>query len=267
VRVDKAVPYPIESVDNALRLILLLNEEREVGVTSAAQYLGVAPSTAHRLLSMLVHYGFAEKNANRRYVPSWTSPAPVTPKSPLATLRAVVGPHLETLSRTLEETVHLVILRGTAAHFLAGVEFPGSLVASRAGMTMPAHCTAGGKAILACLRPADLAALFPHGLPVVYGPGPTELSVLQRQLAGVRRAGYSVNGEESERGIVGVAVPLRDPNGQVHGALAVGMPSARCPHERVPIVARALQAEAAEAVTALEGVATRPTYSSSARLA
>lgn len=236
--------YPIESVDNALRLIRLLNERGEIGVTGAAQHLQVAPSTAHRLLTMLVHHGFAKKNARRQYLPGWEA-RPQSARSTVAQLRDVVRPHLESLSETLEETVHLVILRGTAVHFVDGVEHPASPVASRAGMTMPAHCTAGGKAILASLRPADLGALFPHGLPVVYGPGPTELSVLQRQLAGVRRAGYSVNGEESERGIVGVGVSLRDRAGVVHGALAVGLPSSRCPQERVPHTARTLQHAAA----------------------
>jgi DNA-binding IclR family transcriptional regulator len=242
--VPKSVSYPIESVDNALRLIRLLNERGEIGVTAAAQNLNVAPSTAHRLLTMLVHHGFAKKNARRQYLPGWE--AQLRPaKSPVATLREVVHPHLGQLSRTLKETAHLVILRGTAAHFVDGVEGTDSPVASRAGMTLPAHCTAGGKAILASLRPADIGALYPHGLPVVYGPGPTELSALQRQLAGVRRSGYSVNGEESERGIVGVAVSLRDTTGFVHGAIAIGMPTSSSPLERVPQAARQLQLTAA----------------------
>ena len=238
------VSYPIESVDNALRLIRLLNERGEIGVTAAAQHLKVAPSTAHRLLTMLVHHGFAKKNARRQYLPGF-EPRPRSSQTTVAQLREVVRPHLEELSRTLEETVHLIILRGTAAHFVDGVQHPNSPVASRAGMTMAAHCTAGGKAILASLPPAELGALFPHGLPVGYGPGPTELTVLRRQLAGVRRSGYSVNGEESERGIVGVGVSLRDSTGHVHGALAVGLPSSRSPLERVPHAARTLQQAAA----------------------
>ncbi|MBF8187168.1 helix-turn-helix domain-containing protein [Nonomuraea sp. K274] len=55
--VTNSVPYPIESVDNALRLIHLLRARGEVGVTAAAKALGVAPSTAHRLLAMLVFRG------------------------------------------------------------------------------------------------------------------------------------------------------------------------------------------------------------------
>lgn len=49
--------YPIESVDNALRLLLLLGEQTEIRLTEASQYLGVASSTAHRLLAMLQYRG------------------------------------------------------------------------------------------------------------------------------------------------------------------------------------------------------------------
>lgn len=243
--------YPIESVSNALRLIRLLSERGEIGVTAAAHHLNVAPSTAHRLLTMLVHHGFAKKNARRQYLPGW-EPRPRTTGMTVAHLRKIVRPHLDSLCESLEETVHLVILRGTAVHFVDGVRHPSSPVASRAGMTMPAHCTAGGKAILASLASADLGALFPFGLPVVYGPGPTELSVLRRQLAGVRRAGYSVNGEESERGIVGVGVSLPDATGYVHGALAVGMPSFGSPMERVPNAVRTLRHAAARVAEELD---------------
>jgi len=56
---DAAVPlYPIESVDNALRLLLLLAEQPRIRLTDASNYLGVASSTAHRLLAMLQYRGF-----------------------------------------------------------------------------------------------------------------------------------------------------------------------------------------------------------------
>ena len=47
----RAPQYPIESVDNALKLLLLLGERPEIRLTDASQYLGVASSTAHRLLA------------------------------------------------------------------------------------------------------------------------------------------------------------------------------------------------------------------------
>ena len=61
-----SVPYPIESVDNVLRLLQLLHEREELGVTAAARLLGVAPSTAHRLFAMLhLQSGFPTRRQSR----------------------------------------------------------------------------------------------------------------------------------------------------------------------------------------------------------
>lgn len=47
--------YPIESVDNALRLLLLFETRPSIRLTDASKYLGVASSTAHRLMGMLLY--------------------------------------------------------------------------------------------------------------------------------------------------------------------------------------------------------------------
>src|SRR5258708_6972318 len=53
---DSLAPhYPIESVDNALKLLLLLGEQPQIRLSEATRYLGVASSTAHRLLAMLTY--------------------------------------------------------------------------------------------------------------------------------------------------------------------------------------------------------------------
>ena len=51
--------YAIESVDSVLRLLRSFGQQSEIRISEAAESLGVAPSTAHRLLSMLVYHGFA----------------------------------------------------------------------------------------------------------------------------------------------------------------------------------------------------------------
>ena len=60
-------PYAITSVDHALRLALILQREGQLTVSEAAERLGVARSTAHRLLAMLVYRDFAEQGTDRRY--------------------------------------------------------------------------------------------------------------------------------------------------------------------------------------------------------
>jgi len=267
---QNAVAYPIESVDNALRLLLLLRDRADspgstvdgsatgagLGVVEAARHLGVAPSTAHRLFAMLLHHGFAVQDARRHY---HLGPA-FAPASPSGRhgrdLCSTMKPHLGQVSRDIQETVHLMVLQGPAVRFVDGVEATHALrVGSRAGMVLPAHCTAGGKALLSQLSSAEVHALYSHGLPAIYGPAVTDIGALGRQLAGVRRRGYAINQEESERGITSVAVPLRDSRGQVHAALAAAIPTVRCPNSRIPSVGRLLRDAADHAADELCDVA------------
>ena len=63
-------PYPIGSVDNALRLLAMLRTRSAITVSEAAAELGVARSTAHRLLGMLRHHGFVRQDPDSRaYLP------------------------------------------------------------------------------------------------------------------------------------------------------------------------------------------------------
>src|SRR3984957_17438650 len=61
-----APQYPIESVDNALKILLLLGERSELRLTDVAEYLNVATSTAHRLLATLQYRGFLRQEPPTR---------------------------------------------------------------------------------------------------------------------------------------------------------------------------------------------------------
>ena len=64
---NHAPPYPIQSVDYALQLLLILKRDGVLRVSEAAAELGVARSTAHRLISMLRFRGFVEQARDRTY--------------------------------------------------------------------------------------------------------------------------------------------------------------------------------------------------------
>ena len=57
--------YAIDSVDHALRLAAMLQLEGALTVSEAADRLGVARSTAHRVLAMLVYRDFAVQGAEQ----------------------------------------------------------------------------------------------------------------------------------------------------------------------------------------------------------
>ena len=96
--IGPAPRYPIESVDNALQLLLLFAEQPRVRLTEVSQYLGVASSTAHRLLSMLQYRGYVQQDPTRAY-----EAGPVLRQLGVEALREQ---HLSGVARPVLERLH-----------------------------------------------------------------------------------------------------------------------------------------------------------------
>jgi DNA-binding IclR family transcriptional regulator len=234
--------YPVSSADNVLRLLRMLREQGELRVADAASRLGVAPSTAHRLLATLRQHEFAVQGRRRVYLPG---PAldPVGAAAPLPELRAVIHRCLRQLVERCQETAHFMVLEGNGVRFIDGVEGSKSLrCGTRIGLLMPAHMTSGGKALLARLPGDELRRLYPRGLPPAEPPAIATMPALLRELAGVRRRGYATNHEESEPGITaaGRCVPGRDR--RPLGAVVIAVPSVRCGDGQLAELSRHLRA-------------------------
>jgi IclR family acetate operon transcriptional repressor len=221
--------YPIESVDNALRILLLLGERRSIRLTEVSEYLSVASSTAHRLLAMLQYRGFVRQvEGSRAY-----EPGPALTTIAFAVLRHTdvrerVHPVLERLSASLGETVHLARLDGNTVTFVDSVESSRAVrVGSRMGMTMPAHCTSSGKALLATMDDRAVRELYPsEKLTGLTSHSIIKRSVLLRQLAEIRRVGYATSDEESEDEVTSVSVSLGEYGGSRY-TLNVSTPKSR----------------------------------------
>ena len=220
--------YAIASVDHALRLAAMLQLEGGLTVSAAAQRLGVARSTAHRLLAMLVYRDFAVQDENRVYRAGPVLELAAHSQSQVGALRAAALPHLQRLVDLLGETVNLCIRTGYTARFIVSVECRQALrVGSREGMVFPAHRTTAGLLLLAELSDADLADVYAADR---YASRPAErpdLAALRAELARIRRTGFAVNSERSERGLVAVGVPVRSADGTALAGLSASMPSVR----------------------------------------
>ena len=230
-------PYAIASVDAALLLAALLQQEGPMRVTDAAERLGVSVSTAHRLLAMLVYRDFAEQQEDRRYRagPVWRAATP--PEAPVARLREVSLPHLRRLVDDLGETANVAVLAEAS-----GSSPPSSATrccawGTRTGRTLPAHLASGGKAILAGLTDGEREELL--------ADVEVDLSRLRKELALVRRRGFAINDQATETGLaaVGVAVPGADAS--LRAGLSLAVPTVRFSGDLLPGWVAALTAAAA----------------------
>jgi IclR family transcriptional regulator, acetate operon repressor len=241
--------YPIASVNNALRLLLLFRSQPRLRLSEASEHLGVAHSTAHRLLAMLAYHGFVrQEQDSRTYV---TGPALV--EIGLAAvgqldIRRHARPALERLASALGETVHLAVLEGGNVRYLDAIESSRALrVASRTGSVLAANCTASGKALLAELPDAELSAMFvgETALPRLTSRSISSRARLLAELRKVREAGCAVNREESEEGVASVAVAVPGPLGLPAAALVVSAPVSRMTEQAVEKIRQDLREQAA----------------------
>jgi DNA-binding IclR family transcriptional regulator len=219
--------YLIESVDRALHVLELLSDERSTTLTGISRVLEVSPSTAHRLLTTLAHRDFVRQDPHTRaYQPGRALLEIGLAAAGSLDVRRLARPELEALAARLEETVHLVRLDGDHVLFLDTVESArAARVTDRTGVSLPAHCAASGKVLLAQLDVEALRALLPDPLPAVTPHTCTSRTALERELAEVRVRGYAVNQGESERGLSAVAVPIPVPKHSHALSLTASVPS------------------------------------------
>ncbi|WP_035744229.1 IclR family transcriptional regulator [Haematomicrobium sanguinis] len=222
--------YFLESVDNALRLVQILRDIGHLRIKDAAEELGIAGSTAHRLMAMLVYRGFAVQGENKEYLPG-----PAIGVSPAGLdwtreLRRVATPHLELLSSRLGETVNLMVRVGANMRFVSSVESTLYLrVGDRQGAVFGAHATSGGKAILAQLPAADVRQLYRSKGAELAGDylDDAEFESLVAELAVIRRTGFAVNKDHTEIGVAAVGMSLSSASGEPIAAFAVACPTTR----------------------------------------
>jgi DNA-binding IclR family transcriptional regulator len=234
--------YPIESVGRALRLLTVVAERGTVSVSAAAEHLGVARSTAHRMLATLLAEGFVRQDpVTKSYGPGRRMLEVGLSALRNLDVRSAARPELEALREELGETVHLVLLEGTHILFVDSVESNRAVrVGSRTGMQMAAHCTAAGKAILAALPPAGLDEYLDAMPPGLTANSITDREMVRAEIARVAEQGWATNFEESEDGLSAVAAAIPEPSGIARSSITVSLPAERLPPGRAPAIAEAV---------------------------
>ncbi|HEX7072499.1 MAG TPA: IclR family transcriptional regulator [Hyphomicrobiaceae bacterium] len=210
-------------------------QSQPIGLPDLSARLALPRQTVHRILVQLEEAGLIVRDPQRdRFSvgPRLSTLAlnALQTHNQSAPIRAV----LQQLVDDIEETCNVGVLDGLDFLYLERIECHWSLrVHLQAGSRVPAHCTSGGKVMLAHLDETVRAKLFRNiSLKAYTSTSITRVSDLEADLAQVRERGYAVNNQEFTVGIIGVAVPVADRHGRVLAALAVHGPAPRLDLDR-----------------------------------
>lgn len=247
-----APTYAIESVDSALTILRMFCEVKKLRVSDVAERLDVAQSTAHRLLSMLVHHGFAKQDERRgEYIMGSMFLEMGFAAILNFDIRHHARPILEELRDQVNETVALGIPYGPDVLYVDSVESRQQLRSgSRVGSFVPAHCIGLGKALLATLPIEEFRKLYPEqNLKTMTSQTIATVAELERQLAKIRKTGFARSKGESSEGVGSIAVAVVDYRGVGRAAISVSAPLTRMTSKKEAVWTVAVQ-KAAEKLRA-----------------
>lgn len=219
---DAKVAGGVKSVASALDLLDCFVADEELGVTEVARRLGVAKSTAHRLLTTLASRQFIEQNpATGKY----RLGLHLFELGQLVLQRTELRRRSTTLLEELRElsgwTVHLSIAQGADTLFLERLPtLRGMKVMREFRRRWPLHATSSGKAICA-YDPEATKARVEAGFPVFTPSTIKGESQFLDELAQVRSQGYATSSEELMADLASVAAPVLDLHGVAIAAISI----------------------------------------------
>jgi DNA-binding IclR family transcriptional regulator len=201
-----------------------------------AKSVDLARSTVQRIVAALVAEDFvtASGPGDVRIGPGLVRLA----ASIASNTAELIRPQLRALGEEVGETVDLAVLSGGSAVFVDQVPGRRRLVAlSAVGERFPLHCTANGKAILACFSSQDADELIAKSVADHPDFPLTDRARLERELEETRRTHLAFDIEEHGEGISAIGTALLDMFGRPL-AISIPVPSQRFEEQRVMLASQ-----------------------------
>lgn len=247
----------VQSVTRSMALLNALSHYKQgLTLSEVAKIVGLANSTAHRLLTTMQNDRFVRFEADRSVwligVQAFRVGSAFLASRDVVT---IARPFMRNLMQKEGETVSLAVEDRGDVVYLCQVETSKMMRAicgpgGRAGM----HCSGIGKVLLAASEPDQLARLmasseFSRETSRTIGDADRLLAELDK----IRNQGFAVDDEEVAIGLRCVAAPIFDENGFALAGISLSGPTARIDRDRVNGLGIAVRRTADEITRELGG--------------
>lgn len=195
--------------------------------------------TTHRLAAALERVGLVRKDPlTRRYRSGEALEALAFGAIRAGVAHSTRRFHMQKLADEIGERINLGVLSADKEPHVAWADSvsplrEGTRLDVDPGLRLPLHCTANGKMLLAYAPPTFRGRILEAApYPAYTKNAVTSASRLLAELERIREQGFAEDNEEFLDGVVCLAVPVRNPRGQVVAGLAIMAPTARLSLEK-----------------------------------
>ncbi len=247
----------IRSIEKAIEVLDSFSPEHPVlSVSGISKRTKLTKSTVSRILSTLEKKGCVVKDRQRghyRLGPKLYQWVYLINNCSESNLPAIARPLMEKLRDFCKEEVSLYIREGNSRICVARAESKyGVARVTSVGTSLPLHCGAAGKVLLAYLREEEIDQLIREKPLVRYTPQTiTDPDKLKHNLQQIRKDGYAISFSEREMGAFSIVAPIRDGHKKVVASLTISGPNYRFPEQNLDKVLANLMATAKEISTYL----------------
>jgi DNA-binding IclR family transcriptional regulator len=231
---------PIQVIDRMMKLLDVLAAHPEpLGLKQVAQYTGLHPSTAHRILSAMSGGRLVDRIEPGSYRLGMRLLELGNVVRSRISVRELALPVMRELHAQTGETVNLSVRHDDEIVYVERTSSGRSAmrVVHVIGARAALHVTAAGKLFLledgfARLREyAKRTGLAAHTKNTI-----TNAAQLERELERIQRQGWATDNEEVEIGVRCVAAGVRDDAGQLIAALSLSTPADRMKPQWGPLI-------------------------------
>lgn len=218
----------IQVIDRMMNLLNVLAAHREpVALKQLAQLTNLHPSSAHRILNVMVEKGMVAKVEAGTYRLGLKLMELGNLVKARLDIRREALPYMQALHADLGETVNLSLRQGDEMVYVERTASGQSMmrVVQLVGARAPLHITAVGKLFLA-EDGDDAARAYAKrtGLPAYTSHTITTANALCEELAKTRKRGYATDDEEAEKGVSCIGAGIRDGDGTLIAGLSISAP-------------------------------------------
>lgn len=222
---------PVSTLVKSLALLEAVYASRKgIGTRALAKKLGLNAATVHNIARTFCDEGYLQQDPESKvFRPGMRVMQLGRHPSFRNSLTLTASPTVHRVAEQLDESV----LLGAIEHGrIVNLIYIPSTQALRArepeDVSDQSYCTAFGKVLLASLSPEDLGTYLKQTELKPYTARTlVDANALRRELARVEKQGYAKTIDECCEGISAVAVPIRNPWGEVTASIGASAPTLR----------------------------------------